>query len=80
MSRISAYKTLKQLLGLGPHDMRHHFATHMIINGADVSVVSELLGHSSLITTQIYTHIKKPQLRETVIKCHPMSEEYAHAI
>jgi integrase/recombinase XerD len=72
LTRISVYKILKNTMGLNPHSMRHHFATHMIINGSDVSVVSELLGHSSLITTQIYTHIKKPQLATTVNRCHPM--------
>jgi len=80
LSRVSVYKVLKEHMGLNPHSMRHHFATHMIINGCDVSIVSELLGHSSLITTQIYTHIKKPKLAETVNICHPMSKEYNHAI
>ena len=79
MSRIEIYHILKKSMGINPHSMRHHFATHMIINGADVSVVSELLGHSSLITTQMYTHIQKPQLIRTVKKCHPMSEEYEDA-
>ncbi|WP_372998990.1 tyrosine-type recombinase/integrase [Sulfurimonas sp.] len=73
LTRISVYKLLKKSMGLNPHSIRHHFATHMIINGSDVSVVSELLGHSSLITTQIYTHIKKPQLAETANRCHPMA-------
>jgi integrase/recombinase XerD len=80
MSRVTAFKVLKKTMGLNPHSMRHHFATHMIINGADVSVVSDLLGHSNLITTQIYTHIKKTQLANTVKAYHPMSEEYAHAV
>ena len=73
LSRISAYKMLKHSMGLSPHDMRHHFATHMIINGCDMSIVGELLGHSSLTTTQIYTHIRNPQLAETVNECHPMA-------
>jgi integrase/recombinase XerD len=73
MTRATVFKVLKKYMGLNPHSMRHHFATHMIINGSDVSVVSELLGHSSLITTQIYTHIKKPQLATTVNRCHPMA-------
>ncbi|TKI70899.1 hypothetical protein FCU45_00470 [Sulfurimonas crateris] len=79
MSRVQVYKILKDSIDLNPHSMRHHFATHMIINGCDVSVVSELLGHSSLITTQIYTHIKKPQLLKTVNACHPMAEENINA-
>ncbi len=80
LSRISAFKVLKKLMGLSPHSMRHHFATHMIINGCEISVVSELLGHSSLQSTQIYTHIKNPQLAETVNKCHPMAIGELHAI
>lgn len=79
LSRVQVYKILKDSMGLNPHSMRHHFATHMIINGCDVSIVSELLGHSSLITTQIYTHIKKPQLLKTVNACHPMAEESINA-
>jgi len=74
ITRVTVYKILKSCMGMNPHSMRHHFATHMIINGADVSIVSELLGHSSLITTQIYTHIQKPQLIKTVNNCHPMAE------
>lgn len=79
LSRISVYKILKQNMRLSPHDMRHHFATHMIINGSDVSVVSELLGHASLITTQIYTHIQNPQLLKTIKKCHPMAKGINYA-
>jgi len=79
ISRVAVYKILKKSMRLSPHSMRHHFATHMINNGADVSVVSELLGHSSLITTQIYTHIKKAQLAETANKCHPMEQGEVYA-
>lgn len=80
MSRITVFKILKKSMGLNPHSMRHHFATHMIINGCDVSTVSELLGHSSLTTTQIYTHIQKPQLAETVNRCHPMAKDKNYAV
>lgn len=74
LTRISVYNMLKRTMGLSPHSMRHHYATHMIMNGSDVNVVSELLGHSNLITTQIYTHIKKPQLAVTLSECHPMAQ------
>ena len=73
LSRISAYKITKKYLGVSPHVLRHSYATSLIIGGADLRVVQELLGHASLLTTQIYTHIQKQDLKQTVINCHPMA-------
>ena len=72
LSRISAYKIVKKYLGVSPHVLRHSFASALILGGADLRVVQELLGHSSLLTTQIYTHIERKHLQETVLKYHPV--------
>ncbi|MEA1956474.1 MAG: tyrosine-type recombinase/integrase [Campylobacterota bacterium] len=72
LSRISAYKITQKYLGVSPHVIRHSYATSLITGGADLRVVQELLGHASLLTTQIYTHIQKQDLQNTVQVCHPM--------
>ena len=73
LSRISAYKIVKKYLAVSPHVLRHSFASSLIIGGADLRVVQELLGHASLETTQIYTHIQKQNLQETMLSYHPLS-------
>ena len=75
LSRISAYKITQKYLGVSPHILRHSYATSLITGGADLRVVQELLGHASLLTTQIYTHIQKQDLKDTVEVCHPMAKE-----
>jgi integrase/recombinase XerD len=75
LSRISAYKITQKYLGVSPHVLRHSYATSLITGGADLRVVQELLGHSSLLTTQIYTHIQKQSLKDTVDVYHPMKDE-----
>lgn len=74
LSRISAYKITQKYLAVSPHVLRHSYATSLITGGADLRVVQELLGHASLLTTQIYTHVQKQDLKDTVDVYHPMAK------
>lgn len=58
---------------VSPHTFRHSFATHLVENGADLRVVQEMLGHESILTTEIYTHVDSEKWRETILSHHPRS-------
>lgn len=78
LSRVSVFKTVKDCVSaagiykdVSPHTFRHSFATHLIENGADLRVVQEMLGHESVLTTEIYTHVDSKVWQGTVLDHHP---------
>jgi len=75
LSRISVFKITKKYYNVSPHVFRHSYATSLILGGADLMVVSELLGHSNLETTQIYTHIQQKHLTQTINEYHPLNKK-----
>ena len=80
LTRVMIFTIVKQLAekinlkkSISPHTFRHSFATHLIEGGADLRAVQEMLGHESITTTEIYTHLDKHYLREAIIQFHPRS-------
>lgn len=80
LTRVMVFTIIKKLAqkagikkSISPHTLRHSFATHLINGGADLRAVQEMLGHESITTTEIYTHLDNEYLREAIISFHPRS-------
>jgi integrase/recombinase XerD len=80
MTRVMVFTIVRELAvksgikkKISPHTFRHSFATHLIDGGADLRAVQEMLGHESILTTEIYTHLDRQYLRDAIIRFHPRS-------
>lgn len=82
LSRVMVFMLIKDLAiragiqkNISPHTLRHSFATHLVEGGADLKAVQDMLGHESILTTEIYTHLDAGYLRETILQFHPMNRK-----
>jgi integrase/recombinase XerD len=80
LTRVMIFTIIKELVRkagikkkVSPHTFRHSFATHLVEGGADLRAVQEMLGHESILTTEIYTHLDRDYLRDAIIRFHPRS-------
>ncbi len=83
LSRVMIFNIIKDAAAaagvtktISPHSLRHSFATHLVEGGADLRAVQEMLGHASITTTEIYTHLNADYLRETINSFHPLNRGF----